>query len=186
MVWFGYFVDKGYNVLTVGRVIFKQYMVSSSVKMEHVFWRLHRSIVNMSACLKNWANELSRFKQQNNYQIWMYPWYLCTVATVGRPNMHKNLKILKLPNIETSYHSQFNYENKVKTVSCHLYPWFHSGCVATAVEVYSSLAPHHTLGFSLVCVLSFKSVTFIPGFVNKCLWINDFWLTDDGRLFPSL
>ena len=34
------------------------------------------------------------------------------------------------------------------------YDWFHVGCVVTTGEVYSSLAPIHTLGFSRLFLLS--------------------------------
>ena len=64
-----------------------------------------------------------------------------------------------------------------------LYVWFHGGCVATSGEVYSFRAPIHTHGFSRVSVLSWVRHLF-PAL--SWLWTNDIWLTDDGRLFPSL
>ena len=54
---------------------------------------------------------------------------------------------------------------------------------STAGEVYYSRAPIHTLGFSLVSMLSWGWYLF-P--ILLCLWSKDSRLPGDGRLFPSL
>ena len=48
--------------------------------------------------------------------------------------------------------------------------WFHDGCVAISVEVYSSRAPFHTLGFPRVSVLSLVQYSFLD---LSWLWTND-------------
>ena len=84
-------------------------------------------------------------------------------------------------------------------------PWFNGRCVATSGEVYSSYRHLFThLGFpSVRVVLSdiFSRLCHVYGpmifdermtdgyflpYTFSCLWTNDFWLTDAGRLFPSL
>ena len=61
-----------------------------------------------------------------------------------------------------------------------LIPWV---CVTTSGEVYSSWVPIHTLGFFRLFVLSWVWHLFTA---LLYFWTNDFRLTDDGRLFPSL
>ena len=62
------------------------------------------------------------------------------------------------------------------------YSLLYGGCVAKKGEVYSSLAPIRTLGFSRVTVLS--SVTFIHGFV---MFIDQiFYINGWQRLFRSV
>ena len=82
MVWFGYFVmflnwqgvqrfDRRSGHLETLYGYFIDQTVACVLKIA--------LIVNMSGCLKNWAND-SRFKQHYNDQIGKYAFYLCRVT----------------------------------------------------------------------------------------------------------